>query len=166
MRAQPHVGHELAQLLAIEGEYLSRLAARRHCVENDKRIPADEVIDEVQTRRANVHQLNLSAELILRFQTRDGVRTKAVVLEQNVAHTGDKNSWSHRTFTDAIFFPSGSKVWHAQAMQGSKECTVRKTSSGFSGSAMGLPSSDISYGPGCPRLSRVLAFHVVGTTAW
>jgi hypothetical protein len=35
-------------------------------------------------------------------------------------------------------------VWTAQAMQGSKEWTVRKTSSGLSGWTTGLPTSDAS----------------------
>jgi len=50
-------------------------------------------------------------------------------------------------------------------MQGSKEWMVRSTSSGFSGSAMGVSMSEASYGPILLLTSRGLAFQVLGTTA-
>lgn len=50
----------------------------------------------------------------------------------------------HSAFTRTTSPPLPSSMWMAQARQGSKECTVRITSSGFSGSATGLPTSDAS----------------------
>lgn len=62
-------------------------------------------------------------------------------------------------------------MWTAQAMQGSNEWMVRRTSRGCSGSATGFPRSeayvdDEHRGPRVPLVSRGLAFQVVGTTAW
>src|SRR3954467_13054262 len=90
--------------------------------------------------------------------------TDAVVTHENVADAVDGNL--HSTFTFDTLFPAGSNMWTAQAMHGSNEWTVRRTSSGCAASAIGLPRSDASYGPGVPFVSRGLAFQVVGTTAW
>jgi ATP-binding cassette subfamily B protein len=50
----------------------------------------------------------------------------------------------HNTLTRAISSPSWSRVWTAQARQGSKEWMVRSASSGSFASAMGLPTRDAS----------------------
>ncbi len=50
----------------------------------------------------------------------------------------------YRAFTLTVSFPSGSSIWTAQAMHGSKEWIVRSTSKGFSASAMGLPINEAS----------------------
>ncbi len=54
----------------------------------------------------------------------------------------------YSAFTRASSCPAPSTVWMAQARHGSNECTVRSASSGSFGSAMGLPTSEASYGPG------------------
>ena len=56
----------------------------------------------------------------------------------------------HRTCTFAISWPSGLITCVEQARQGSKEWSVRRISSGCSGSAIGVPSSAASKAPMAP----------------
>src|SRR5512143_447446 len=70
------------------------------------------------------------------------------------------------TFFLATSSPFAFSMWMAHARHGSKEWTVRSTSSGRPGSETGFPTRDASYGPFCPLPSRGPAFHVEGTTAW
>ena len=49
----------------------------------------------------------------------------AVVSQEDVADAVDGGL--HKTFTFAMLRPERSKVWTAQAMQGSKEWMVRRT---------------------------------------
>jgi hypothetical protein len=53
----------------------------------------------------------------------------------------------------------------AHDIQGSKEWMVRRTSTGRAGSKTGVPISDCSQGPRCPRASRGEPFQTVATTA-
>ena len=50
----------------------------------------------------------------------------------------------YSALTLIVLFRFLSTMWIAQARHGSKECTVRSTSSGFSGSAIGVPTSAAS----------------------
>src|SRR6516225_2420895 len=71
---------------------------------------------------------------------------------------------AHATLTRASSRRVVSTTWTPQAMQGSKEWTVRRISIGRCGSATGVPRSASSYGPRRPLPSRGPAFHVLGTT--
>ena len=59
-----------------------------------------------------------------------------------------------RTVTVAMSWPSSLITWVEQARQGSKECSVLKISSGFSGSAIGVSSRAASKAPMLPCGSR------------
>ncbi len=73
---------------------------------------------------------------------------------------------AYTPLTVATVLPRVSTTWTAQAMQGSKEWTVRRISSGCFGSAIGVPISADSTGPRIPFPSRGERFQVLGTTAW
>ena len=71
-----------------------------------------------------------------------------------------------QTASTSVLWPvRPSTKWTAQAMQGSNECTVRRTSRGCSGSATSVPINASSHGPRWSRASRGEPFQVVGTTA-
>ena len=57
---------------------------------------------------------------------------------------------------------AGSVMCTAQAVQGSKLCTVRSALIGFSMSPTGLPISACSIGPCSPLSLMGARFHVVG----
>ena len=57
---------------------------------------------------------------------------------------GVRGGRHHRTFTRASSRPLVSTTWTPHAMHGSNECTVRRISSGCSGSTTGVPSSALS----------------------
>ena len=101
-------------------------------------------IDQIKRRRSQVGDFNTFLELVAGSQKPRDVWSDAVVAQQHVADPADQDLLPHSTFTLAICRPDGSKVWQAQAMQGSNECTVRRTSSGSSGRASGVCSSDAS----------------------
>jgi len=77
--------------------------------------------------------------------TRALMRTKKKGRESPPGPVDDCEETSpYSTFTFAISFPSGSRVWMAQARHGSKEWTVRRTSRGLSVSAIGFPIREAS----------------------
>jgi hypothetical protein len=103
----------LPELCLSEGKHLARLAAARKCIEQDHDFAPREVIDKVKCRRAKVEQFNLRPDFVLRFETRYGLRTEAVVLQQDVPNARDQYARhcfarGHSTFTCAIGLPSGS----------------------------------------------------------
>jgi hypothetical protein len=65
-----------------------------------------------------------------------------------------------------MFRPEGSKVWTAQAMQGSKEWNGAQDFEGVFGVGDRVLEERGFVGAGVPLVSRGLAFQVVGTTAW
>jgi len=77
-----------------------------------------EVDDEIEARSPEILNPDAFGEVIARSEETGDVRTYSVVAQQNVPYSGDKNSL-HSTFTLAMLLPEGSKVWQAQAMQGS-----------------------------------------------
>src|SRR5579862_2362528 len=105
---------------------------------------ADNLVREVQGRSAEIGESNVVAEIVARFQNTQHVGPNAVVAEQDVADAANERA-VHRIFATPILRPEGSKAWQAHAMQGSNECTVRNTSSGSSGRANGVCSSEASY---------------------
>src|SRR3954463_5022186 len=134
-----------------------------HRVHDEDRVATFQVIGKIQYRRAQVRYAG-TLEVVQGFEWARDVRTDGIVAHQDIADSCD-GDWLHSAFTLAILLPSGSNVCTAHAMHGSNECTVRRTSSGISGLAMGLCISEASYGPEAPFSSRGDAFHVVGTTA-
>lgn len=131
---------------------------RMHRVDEHDQVPAVQVRREVQTGGAEIHHFHIRTTFVRATKQFDSERTKAIIAQQNVSDSSHRASlWRirdgssiHCTFTCAISRPVTSRVWQEHAMQGSKECTVRSTSSGFSGSATGVPTSELSYGPGMP----------------
>ena len=78
------------------------------------------MIDEIERRRAQVFQRDSSLEAAGILELMQHIGSDPIIPEQNVANAGDQYAF-HKTFTSAMCFPSGSKVWQAHAMQGSNE---------------------------------------------
>jgi len=95
-------------------------------------------VREVKSRSAQVGDFNGVVETVSRLEHAYDIGTDGVVPQQNISDAAYEHAWFHNTFATAIFCPERSKAWQAHAMQGSKECTVRKTSSGSSGRASGV----------------------------
>src|SRR5450755_2202937 len=131
--------------LAIE-QHRSRSRVGIDGIDQDDGFSSREFIDDFESRRSQVGDFNARFEIIAGGQKTRHIGADAIVSQQDAADAADQNV-SHSTFTLAICRPDGSKVWQAQAMQGSNECTVRRTSSGSSGLASGVCSSEASYGP-------------------
>ena len=91
---------------------------------------------------AGIEQFDLRRESVVLLQVADEMDAEALVREEQVARTQDQGL--HPTLMRVSSLSFGSMVWTAQAMQGSKEWTVRRTSSGFSGWATGLPTREAS----------------------
>ena len=89
-------------------------------IDQDDGIIRAEMIDQVKGRGAQIGNFDASGELVVSFEEARDVGSYAVVAQQDVSDAADQY-FSHSTFTLAIWRPDGSKVWQAQAMQGSKE---------------------------------------------
>ena len=140
MRTAGRVAHDIR--FAIE-QNCSRSRFGIDGIDQDDGILCRDLIDQIKSRSSQIDDFDAIVELIAGSQKPRHVRSDAIIAQQNVADPADQH-FLHNTFTLAICRPDGSKVWQAQAMQGSKECTVRKTSSGSSGRASGVCSSDAS----------------------
>ena len=83
-----------------------------HGVDKNYRVHADEIIDEVERRGANVENLHVGIELVARLESANYVRSDPVVAQQDVSDSDDGNVGNslHRTFTLAICLPDGSNV--------------------------------------------------------
>jgi hypothetical protein len=117
-----------------------------HRIHDDHRFMPMQVTDQSEPRRAQIEQLHPGWKGVTPSEQLDHEGPEAVVAQENIAETDDREAPS--TFTVAIVRPAGSRVWQAQAMHGSKECTVRSTSGGRSASAIEVPTREASYGPG------------------
>ena len=131
------------------GEERCQVETRRAEIEDDdavrKREPPEELLDDPRPGAVVSHQDVPEADdadghslEVARRTAGRLLRGGAPLLLSRFRHPGQ----SARTF--AISFPSTSRVWMAQAMQGSKEWIVRMISSGFSASATGFPMSEAS----------------------
>ena len=112
-------------------------------VQKSIQIVYDELVFEEGYRADLIVENRVLLELKSRFQRFNRERPCAIVAQQHISDSRNQQL-SHRTFTRAISRPVGSKVWHAHAMQGSNECTVRSNSRGRSGSATGFRISEAS----------------------
>jgi hypothetical protein len=112
-------------------------------IDQDDSIFSRELIDQVKGRGPQIGDFDALFELLVGGQKPRDIRSDTVIPQQDVSDSANQHLL-HSTFTLAIWRPDGSKVWQAQAMQGSKECTVRKTSNGSSGRASGVCSSEAS----------------------
>src|SRR3954464_10710508 len=141
MTARPRLRRMPQDVLPVVNADLARPGVRFPGIDKDDRPRAEQIRREVESRRADVDELDTFGRLVGRLEHADDERSKAIVAHQHVSQTKDPD---HNAFTFAISVPSTSTVWMAHARQGSKECTVRISSSGRCGSATGLPTSDAS----------------------
>src|SRR5574337_338882 len=161
MWADPRWRRHRGQIPATVDAQLTRPTARSNRVDENDDVTITEIGDQAQSWCTGIDQLNGGGKFPAGAQQFNDVRAEAIIAQQHVTEPDDGN-WRrearvHRTFTVAIVRPSTSSVWQAHAMHGSKECTVRRISSGFSGLAIGVFSSAASYGPGASPSSRGLA---------
>jgi hypothetical protein len=101
-----------------------------------------ELVAHHEAQGAGIEQFHVGRKGAVALQVADEMDAKPFVREEQVARAEDEGL--HPTLMRVMGFPSGSMVWTAQAMQGSKEWMVRRTSRGFSGSTTGLPTRDAS----------------------
>ena len=111
--AEAHTREELPQLFLVEHDHLSGLTAAGERIQQNNHIPAGEIVNEVEGRRADIKQLNTVTKLILSLQSGNSLRTKTVILKQDIADSGNENmrhlrDSRHSTFTVAIALPEGS----------------------------------------------------------
>ena len=97
-------------------------------IDDEQRVETGNVIDEIECRRAQIFQIYIFLKGVAGLELMKDVGTHSVIAEEDIADARDQYPL-HNTFTSAIRLPSGSKVWQAHAMQGSKEWIVRTTSS-------------------------------------
>src|SRR5271166_4231108 len=112
-------------------------------IDQNDGILCGDLIDQVKGWGPQVGDFDAIVEFVAGGQKPRDVRPDAVIPQPDVSDPANQHLL-HSTFTLAIWRPDGSNAWQAQAMQGSKECTVRKTSSGSSGRASGVCSSEAS----------------------
>lgn len=109
MRVEPLGGSDAENVvLAIEKNGSRRIVARNGVDENQRAQP-DDLMREIESRRAEIDQLNILAELESRFELAQNERANAVIPEQDIPYAADERS-SHRIFATAILRPEGSKA--------------------------------------------------------
>ena len=127
-------------LFLAKGAKRSRFQIGVQSVNEDHCIAKGQVAGEFKPRRSEIFHVSVR---YARMQTREGLGhggTNTIVPKKEVANPGNQDRL-HSTFTAESLRPFVSKAWQAQAMQGSKACKVRSTSSGRSGSATCKPAS-------------------------
>ncbi len=124
-------------------QHCSRIRIRVDGIDENHGIIGGELIDQVESRGAQVDNFDALVELVVGGQKPRHIRPDSVIPEQDVPNPANEYSL-HSIFTLAIWRPDASNVWQAQAMQGSKEWIVLNTSNGSSGRASGVCSSDAS----------------------
>src|SRR5579872_102000 len=135
--------------LVIQQNRTRRVVLGCDAVDKDYSSPTGNSVREVERGRAQIGKLDFLIKGVFRFKETQNIRPEPIISEQHVPHTANQYA-VHRIFAVLIFRPEGSNAWHAHAMQGSNECTVRRTSSGSSGLASGVCSKEASYGPCAP----------------
>ena len=129
-------------------------------------IPAGDDVQKIHSAGSSVEDLDPLRNLVALLQRLHHANTDPLVGKKDVAGAEYQNARKergraavaavrrcerlvfarhrHSALTRTISPPAPSSMWMAHARQGSNEWTVRITSSGFSGSATGLPISEAS----------------------
>lgn len=129
VRADARHQRQRLELILVIAAYVARRSARADTVDDDGHLTAGEEGDKPEPCSPTVDESHRIGQVPLRSLLLDDVRPEAVVAEEHVAEADHRDARRcvasfQRTFTVAMVRPVVSSMWQAQAMQGSKECTV------------------------------------------